>query len=154
MKVSLRIAILISSLAVGLATPCLAQTPQPTGSDRTTSTEGQAPTFDLEREIQRLLPTLMSSLAAARRERDPLLIRCFDRAVSELHGVRRQVGYHLARHAIASEAAERSRHEKALRFLRERVVALSQRSESCFTEGVWVKPGETHVEVIVASHAR
>lgn len=104
----------------------------------------------LSRRIERLLPVLMSSLAAARREHEAALIRCFDRAVAELHGLRRQVAYHSERQARATEASERGRHGRALKFLAQRVDELAHSGESCFTDGVWLASGETRVDVVFA----
>jgi len=100
----------------------------------------------LERRIGSLLPSLLSSLSAARREREPAMVRCFDRAVSELHGVERQVGYHADRLDVPDELA-RGRHQKALVLLLERVDELAQSRVSCFTDGAVSKPGQTRVEV-------
>jgi hypothetical protein len=104
----------------------------------------------LSRRIERLLPAMLNSLAAARREREPAMIRCFDRAVSELHSLARQVTYHLERRASASLPTERERHQRALVFLAQRVDELAHSGESCFTDGVWLASGETRVEVVFA----
>ena len=104
----------------------------------------------LSRRIERLLPVLMSSLAAARREREDALIRCFDRAVSELHGLRRQVAYHADRRERAPQPGERERHQRALTFLAQRVDELAHSGETCFTGGVLLSPGTTRVDVVFA----
>jgi hypothetical protein len=104
----------------------------------------------LSRRIERLLPVLMSSLAAARREREGELVRCFDRAVSELHSLRRQLAYHAQRRALANEPSERARHSRALTVLAQRVDELAHSGESCFTDGVWLPPGKTRVDVVFA----
>lgn len=132
------------------AAPVAADAGPPTAA-RSAGTETAS---QLQRRIQRLLPALMSSLAAARREGDPTLIRCFDQAVSALHSLDRQVSYHADRKAQATQSTERARHEKALVFLRERVDELAHSGESCFTEGAWVPPGATYVEVTIAPPKR
>jgi hypothetical protein len=104
----------------------------------------------LARRIERLLPAMLSSLAAARREGEPTLVRCFDRAVSELHSLRRQVTYHAERGARAREATDRERHQRALLYLAQRVDELAHSGETCFTDGVLLPPGETQVEVVIA----
>ena len=101
----------------------------------------------LERRVERLLPAVMASLGAARRERDPVLVRCLDRTVSELHGTSRQLRYHAERWQNESSDAERRRHQKALRALSGRVDDLARAPELCFTFGIVLPPGETHVEV-------
>jgi hypothetical protein len=100
----------------------------------------------LERQIEKLLPTLLGSLAAARREREPTIVRCFDRAISALHSVERQVAYHADR-LEEPELAKRGRHQKALLLLRGRVEELSQSGVRCFTDGALSQGGQTQVEV-------
>lgn len=116
--------------------------------------DARAGSQGLSRRIERLLPVLMSSLAAARREREAPLIRCFDRAVSELHGLRRQVAYHAERRERAAEPRERERHQRALTFLAQRVEELARSGETCFTGGVWLSSGETRVDVVFVPPAR
>jgi hypothetical protein len=101
----------------------------------------------LERRLARLVPVVMSSLAAARREQNPLLIRCFDRTVSALHGTGRQLRYHAEQWHNERSHSERRRHENALRLLRLRVDDLARMPELCFTDGVALRSGETRVEV-------
>jgi hypothetical protein len=101
----------------------------------------------LERRIGKLLPSLLGSLSAARREREPALVRCFDRAVSELHSVERQVSYHADRLEL-TDRATLARHRRALLLLQTRVDELSRSGVSCFTDGTVSRPGETHVEVL------
>ncbi|HEX6244449.1 MAG TPA: hypothetical protein VFZ61_26205 [Polyangiales bacterium] len=108
----------------------------------------QAGSQGLPRRIERLLPVLMNSLAAARREREDALIRCFDRAVSELHGLRRQAAYHADRSERAVEPGARDRHQRALTFLAQRVEELAHSGETCFTGGVVLSPGTTRVDVV------
>ena len=103
----------------------------------------------LERRIDGLLPVLLRSLAAARREHDPALVRCFDRAVSGLNSVQRQVSYHADLRFEARAESERARHTRALLVLSERAEELGRSVESCFTDGVPVKHGQTVVEVVV-----
>lgn len=102
----------------------------------------------LTRRVERLLPVVMASLAAARRERDPLLIRCFDRTVSALHGTGRQLRYHAERWENEASDGERKRHALALRVLSARVDELARMPELCFTDGLRLSPGETYVEVV------
>jgi hypothetical protein len=101
----------------------------------------------LSRRLSRLVPVVMASLAAARRARDPKLIRCFDRTVSALHGTGRQLRYHAERWENEASASERKRHANALRLLSARVDELAHMPELCFTDGVRMQPGETYVEV-------
>jgi hypothetical protein len=103
----------------------------------------------LERRIDRLLPVLLSSLSAVRRAHDPGLVRCFDRAVSALSSVQRQVSYHADLRFEASAQSERARHTRALMLLSERVDELGRSVETCFTDGVQVKHEQTVVEVVV-----
>ena len=124
------------------ASPRTSVTPDPAEGVARPSSQG------LSHRIEKLLPVLMSSLAAARREREDPLIRCFDRAVSELHGLRRQVAYHAERQLRAPEASERERHQRALTFLAQRVEELAHSGETCFTGGVLLSPGKTRVEVV------
>jgi hypothetical protein len=99
----------------------------------------------LERRIDRLLPSLLTSLWAVRREREPALVRCFDRAVSELNSVARQVAYHADR---LEDVRERVRHQKALLLLNTRVEDLARTRVDCFTDGAVVAAGKTSVEVV------
>jgi hypothetical protein len=108
----------------------------------------------LSRRIERLLPVLMGSLSEVRRVREPALIRCFDRAVSALHGVGRQLRYHAERWESEPSATERTRHARALLLLDARVQELSLSTELCFTDGIALAPGETHVSVEVRGAAR
>jgi hypothetical protein len=103
----------------------------------------------LERRIDRMLPVLLSSLAAVRREHDKGLVRCFDRAVSGLNSVQKQVSYHADLRYEARTASERARHTRALILLSERAEELARSVETCFTDGVPVKHGETVVEVVL-----
>jgi hypothetical protein len=103
----------------------------------------------LERRIDRLVPVLLRSLAAARRERDAGLVRCFDRAVAGLNSVQRQVSYHADLRYEARAESERARHTRALLVLNERAEELARSVETCFTDGVPVKNGQTVVEVVV-----
>jgi hypothetical protein len=127
--------------------------PLEAGSDLPNTASGDA-SQALAYRIERLLPVLMSSLAAARRERERELVRCFDRAVSELHGLRRQVAYHAERHLRAPEPSERDRHQRALSFLAQRVEELAHSGETCFTDGVLLPPGKTRVDVVFAPPRR
>jgi hypothetical protein len=102
----------------------------------------------LTRRVERLLPVVMASLAAARRERDPLMIRCFDRTVSALHGTDRQLRYHAERWENEASDSERKRHALALRVLSGRVDELARMPQLCFTDGVQLSAGETYVEVV------
>jgi hypothetical protein len=102
----------------------------------------------LTRRVERLLPVVMASLATARRERDPLLIRCFDRTVSALHGTGRQLRYHAERWENEASDSERKRHALALRVLSARVDELARMPELCFTDGLHLSSGETYVEVV------
>lgn len=103
----------------------------------------------LERRIERLLQPLLSSLAAVRREQDPGLVRCFDRAVAGLNSLQRQVRFHADLRYEADSAAERVRLTRALVLLSARAEELGRNVETCFTDGVPVKHGETIVEVTV-----
>jgi hypothetical protein len=103
----------------------------------------------LERRIERLLPPLLSSLAAVRRQHDAGLVRCFDRAVAGLNSVQRQVSYHADLRYEAGSEAERVRHTRALALLSARAEELGRSVETCFTDGVPVKRGETVVEVTI-----
>ncbi len=103
----------------------------------------------LERRIERLLPPLLSSLAAVRRQHDAGLVRCFDRAVSGLNSLQRQVSYHADLRYQAVSEAERVRHTRALALLAARAEELGRSVETCFTDGVPVKRGETVVEVTI-----
>ena len=103
----------------------------------------------LARRIERTLPALLSSLAAARREQDKGLVRCFDRAVAGLNSTQRQVSYHADLRDEASSESERARHARALVLLSARVDELALSVETCFTDGVLVKHGQTVVEVVV-----
>lgn len=103
----------------------------------------------LERRIDRLLPVLMSSLKAVRREHDPALVRCFDRAISALNSVQRQVSYHADLRYEANAASERARHTRALVLLSGRVDELARSVETCFTDGVEVQSDTTVVEVVL-----
>ena len=100
----------------------------------------------LERQIEKLLPRLLGSLAAARREREPAIVRCFDRAISALHSVEKQVAYHADR-LEEPDLSTRGRHQKALLLLRGRVEELSQSGVRCFTDGALSQGGQTQVEV-------
>lgn len=102
----------------------------------------------LTRRVERLLPAVMASLATARRARDPLLIRCFDRTVSALHGTGRQLRYHAERWENEASDSERTRHALALRVLSARVDELARMPELCFTDGLQLSSGETYVEVV------
>jgi hypothetical protein len=102
----------------------------------------------LNRRVERLLPVVMASLAAARRAHDPLLIRCFDRTVSALHGAGRQLRFHSERWENETSASERRRHEMALRVLSARVDELARMPALCFTGGVPVASDQTYVEVV------
>lgn len=103
----------------------------------------------LERRIERLLPPLLGSLAAVRRQHDAGLVRCFDRAVAGLNSLQRQVSYHADLRYEAASAAERVRHTRALALLAARAEELGRSVETCFTDGVPVKRGETVVEVTI-----
>jgi hypothetical protein len=103
----------------------------------------------LERRIDRMLPVLLKSLAAVRRERDPALVRCFDRAVAGLNSLQKQVSYHADLRYEARSESERLRHTRALALISARADELAQSVETCFTDGVPVKHGETVVEVVV-----
>jgi hypothetical protein len=105
----------------------------------------------LERRIGKLLPSLLTSLSAVRRERESALVRCFDRAVSELHSVERQVAYHADRLELPDGSTD-ARHQKALLLLRTRVDDLSHSGVSCFTDGALSRPGETQVEVLYVAY--
>jgi hypothetical protein len=102
----------------------------------------------LTRRVERLVPVVMASLAAARRERDPFLIRCFDRTVSALHGTSRQLQYHAQRWENEAAPSERKRHAQALRVLSARVDELAHMPEQCFTGGERRGSDETYVEVV------
>jgi hypothetical protein len=102
----------------------------------------------LTRRVERLLPVMMASLAVARRERDPLLIRCFDRTVSALHGTGRQLQFHAQRWENEASPSERQRHAQALRVLSARVDELAHMPELCFTGGEQRAADETYVEVV------
>lgn len=103
----------------------------------------------LERRIERMLPVLLKSLAAVRRERDPALVRCFDRAVAGLNSLQKQVSYHADLRYEARSEGERLRHTRALALISARADELAQSVETCFTDGLAVKHGETVVEVVV-----
>lgn len=103
----------------------------------------------LERRIERLLPPLLSSLSAVRRQHDAGLVRCFDRAVASLNSVQRQVSYHADLRYEAVSDAERTRHTRALALLAARAEELGRSVETCFTDGVPLKRGETVVEVTI-----
>jgi hypothetical protein len=102
----------------------------------------------LTRRVQRLVPVVMASLAAARRDGDPLLIRCFDRTVSALHGTSRQLQFHAERWENEASASERKRHARALRVLSARVDELAHMPALCFTAGEQRAEGATYVEVV------
>lgn len=148
MTLSLRASLIIVCLGSGVVAPALAQLPPISGASgqRAPSDPGQG----LSRRIEKLLPAMLHSLAEARREQEPALVRCFDRAVSELHSLARQVNYHVDRRASASVPSERERHQRALTFLSQRVEELAHSGETCFTDGVWLPPGQTRVEVVFA----
>lgn len=118
------------------------------------SGEAAAPSVDrawvaqLTRRVERLLPVVMASLSAARRNGDPLLIRCFDRTVSALHGTGRQLRFHAERWENEASASERKRHALALRVLSARVDELARMPQLCFTDGLSLPSGETYVEVV------
>jgi hypothetical protein len=103
----------------------------------------------LEKRIDRMLPMLLSSLYAVRRQHDKGLERCFDRAVAGLNSVQRQVSYHADLRYEAANASERVRHTRALVLLGERADALARSVETCFTDGVELKRGQTSVQVLV-----
>lgn len=140
---SLRVGLLFCafSLAFGLpARAVLGADPRPHAVD-------YAFVEALEQRIAKLLPSLLSSLAAARREREPTLVRCFDRALAQLHGVERQLAYHAERLEVPL-ASERDRHQKALFVLEARVRELAQSGISCLTDGALTRANQTEVEVI------
>jgi hypothetical protein len=102
----------------------------------------------LSLRIERMVPVVMSSLAAVRRERDKGLVRCFDRAVAGLNSLQRQVSYHADLRYETSIASERARHTRALVLLSARADELARSVQTCFTDGVPLKDGETVVEVV------
>lgn len=132
-------------LAISMAFTPLARAEQ--AARPQTSVVDYAWVDSLEQRIGKLLPTLLSSLSAARRERESALVRCFDRAISALHSVEKQVAYHADRLEVP-DLADRGRHQRALMLLRGRVDELSQSSISCFTDGAVTQPGQTLVEVV------
>lgn len=153
MTLSLRASLLIFGLGAAFGLPTArADMPQPGVAQAGVVLAQGSPegAQGLARRIERLLPAMLNSLAAARREGEPALIRCFDRAVAELHSLGRQVTYHAERGARAQEASERQRHQRALLYLAQRVDQLSHSGESCFTDGVWLPPGTTQVEMVFA----
>jgi hypothetical protein len=150
---SLRASLLICGLGsvLGLSAAARADVPQAQVAPATAAARQGGPDAQgLARRIERLLPAMLSSLAAARRHGEPSLVRCFDRAVSGLHSLSKQVTYHAERGARAREASERDRHQRALLYLAQRVDELAHSGETCFTDGVLLPPGQTQVEVVIA----
>ena len=145
MKLSLRVSLLlcVSVLSFQVSRVC-AQAVSPTPA-----MFSEEWTDALERRIERLLPPLLSSLAAVRRQHDAGLVRCFDRAVAGLNSVQRQVSYHADLRYEAVSETERARHTRALGLLAARAEELGRSVETCFTDGVPVKRGETVVEVTI-----
>lgn len=104
----------------------------------------------LSERADRLSRVLLSALYAARDESQPENAQCFDRALTELHGLKRQVAYHSERFLDpALEPAARERHTRALTLASARLDYVAQSTQRCNLGGVQVGHGQTRVETTI-----
>jgi len=116
-----------------------------------------APTLDtawlgrLSRRAEQLSRVLLHALYAARDERKLQNADCFDRALTELHGLQRQVAFHGERLLAGKlEPNVRERHVRALTLASARLDYVAGSTARCGLDDVQVAHGRTRVETTFA----
>ena len=105
---------------------------------------------ELSERAEQLTRVLLSAMAAARDEGQVDHARCFDRALHELTSLKRQVAFHSTRaFDVASPAAVRERHTRALLLSRARLDFVAQSTARCGSDGEPITHGQTRVETTI-----
>lgn len=111
--------------------------------------------LSLGERVRRLEPVLLHALARARSARSHEPARCLDGALSELHGLQRQLDYHvLAIENAPAHEPEHGRHERALTLIAARVDMLASSGARCSFGGLPSGRNTTQIEVICPKTVR